>query len=199
MCVIERGFHWERPATDADIPVVARAFPGIDIASVFKAMSVHGFVPLPTDLVLVGGLLSSTPDQYGVRSVPFSGFHARKRTIVKLAIMDGIVPWMENTALGTAMWRSVSEWTRKTRGTTIEFTMHCSCIEVPSEHMNDGRYAAWLERYNFLRKNTKGIFGQAGLPVRHTIAGTDITPEQFQIWTRMRSVLTSLSQQSRVA
>jgi hypothetical protein len=48
MCVIERGFHWERPATDADIPVVARAFPGIDIASVFKAMSVHGFVPLPT-------------------------------------------------------------------------------------------------------------------------------------------------------
>ncbi len=199
MCVHERGFHWERPATHADCASMAQAFPNIDFPNAFKAMNVHGFTPLPTDLALLGGLLSSTADHDGIRSVPFSGFHAKKKTIVKLVVMDGIVPWMENTALGTAMWRSVSEWTRETRGTVIEFTMKCSCIEVPLTCFNNERYGAWLSRYNASRQHTRGIFGQSGLPVMRTISGTDITPEQFRIWTRMRSALLSLESEQHHA
>ncbi len=193
MCVNERGFAWERPARLSDIPLLSKHFPNVDLESAFRAMNVYGFRPLPTDLVLVGGLFLSTPDKDGVRAVPFSGYAPKMQTIFKIPAMIGVVEWMENTALGTAMWRSVSEWTMKTRGTVIEFTMKCSCIEVPVEHLGNERYGRWLEEFHASRDGAKGVFGQSGLPIIKDIAGTDMTHEQFTIWNKMRASLEMLT------
>ena len=196
MCVKESGFLWERPATIADCAVLSQHFPGVDFLGAFRAMSVYGFRPLPTDLVLVAGLFSSPPDKDGVRIVPFSGYDPIRKTIVKLSVMDNIVPWMENSALGTAMWRSVSEWTHRTRGTVIEFTMKCSCIEIPTAHLYSGAYGRWLERFHASRENAHGIFGRSRLPIRKTPRGTDITFAEWQVWKKMRYVLESLHTES---
>lgn len=192
MCVKESGLPWERYATPADCVVLSTVFPGVDFADMMSAMSVHGFRPVPTDLVLLGGLFSSTPDAIGIRSVPFSGFDRKRREIVKLSVMSGIVEWMENSALGTAMWRSVSEWTRRTRGTVIEFTMKCHCIEVPVSVFDGLEYGKWLERHHASRAGVTGVFGRSGLPVRKTNIGTDITGEQFMLWRTMRHALEEL-------
>lgn len=199
MCVDERGFPWERPARETDIPLLSKHFPGIDLEGAFRAMKVYGFQPLPTDLALIGALFSSTPDKDGVRSVPFSGYDLKKKTIFKLEAMDGIVAWMENTALGTAMWRSVSDWTRKTRGTVIEFTMKCGCIELSAEDLENGNYGKWLERFHASRADIRGVFGQSHLPITDDIQGTDVTFEQFLMWKRMRRTLETLPHEDQVS
>jgi hypothetical protein len=193
MCVKETGLPWERHASPEDCEVLSIIFPGIDFTGIYRAMNVHGFRPVPTDLVLLGGLFSSMPDDAGVRSVPFSGFDPKRREIVKLHVMRGIVEWMENSALGTAMWRSVSEWTMRTRGTVIEFTMKCNCIEVPLRVFHGPEYGEWLECHHASRADTVGVFGRSGLPQRSSIRGTDITPDQFAIWKKMRFALERLS------
>lgn len=189
MCVQSRGLKWERPATAEDCEILRRHFKGIDFPAVFKAMSVYGFVPLASDLALVGAVVSAKPDGMGFRYLPFSGFDFKKQIIVKIPAMDGIVEWFENTALGGEMWASASRWMNRAYGCNISFTMNCGCFMFPKEAREDGRLEAWLRRFNGVRS---GIVGRTKIKVRQSVRGTDITEAQVVLWQRVRTALQAL-------
>lgn len=160
-----------------------------------KAMSVYGFRPLTTDLVLLAAMLDTQPDDLGVRYVPFAGMDRRSpRTVVKLPAMQGIVEWLENTALGTDMWLAASKWTKTYQDCEIRFTMDCGCGLVPTSAFIRGTWNTWLERFNLSRSAAYGrtnvAWPQEMKP--YFLKYTDFTSTQFEMWLRMRSALRSL-------
>ncbi len=190
MCITTKNQAWERPAEEADIPVFEKHFPNINFRGMFDAMRVDGCVPLTVDFVLFAGILSVEKDDLGMRFLPFSGSHSTDaQTVVKLSVMEGIVDWMENTALGSYMWRVASEWATEEYGCKVEFSMNCGCGAVCSESYKNGDWVRWVRRFNGSRCH---MYGRTTLVWQSTIEGTDITQGQFHMWQRMRAALEDL-------
>ncbi len=147
MCVQTANRNWERPAKANDITQLEKYFPEVNFKGMLKAMSVDGCIPLTTDLVLFAGILTVDMDDLGMRFVPFAGIDSSNpTTVVKHTIMDGIVDWMENTALGSYMWKLASEWAEKEYGCRIEFSMNCGCGSVALEAYENGNWPLWVQR-----------------------------------------------------
>jgi hypothetical protein len=192
MCVQTKNQPWERPAVAEDIPILRSHFPGIDFAGMLEAMSVDGCVPLATDLVLFAGILSVEPDKRGVRYVPFAGIdldNPTAPTVVKIPEMNGIVEWMENTALGTYMWKQASNWSEKHYGCRVEFSMDCGCGGVRPEQYANGEWRNWVRAFN---KSRRHAYGRTNIEHHQTIHGTDINLDQLFMWRRMRAALKAL-------
>jgi len=192
MCVQTRNQPWERPAVAEDVPILQGHFPGIDFGGMLKAMSVDGCVPLTADLVLFAGILSVEPDKRGVKYVPFAGIDLNDPTaptVIKIPEMDGIVEWMENTALGSYMWQKASDWAEQTHGCRVEFSMDCGCGGVTTEQYTNGIWRNWVRAFNVSRRHA---YGRTNIAYRSTIRGTDITPDQLLMWRRMRAALQAL-------
>ncbi|HRC26306.1 MAG TPA: hypothetical protein PKX87_02625 [Alphaproteobacteria bacterium] len=191
MCVDTKGLDWERPAVASDIPTLSKSFPNVDFEGLLEAMSQDGAKPLTTDLALVGAMMNTPPDDLGMRYVPFTGLKLGTREVVKLPVMDQIVNWLENTALGTDMWANASEWCESRNGTRVHFAMNCGCGLVATSGYRTGQWKAWKARFNASRAD---VFGKTSVVRAETNAleGLDITPAQLQMWHRMRACLESL-------
>lgn len=190
MCVETKNQAWERPADEMDIPILEKHFPGINFKGMFEAMRVDGCVPLTVDLTLFAGILSVEKDDLGMRFVPFAGSSSKNpRAVVKLSVMEGIVDWMENTALGSYMWRAGSEWAEQEYGCRVEFSMNCGCGSVCCESYENGFWPQWVRRFNESRRH---MYGRTSIVWQSTIEGTDITQDQFHTWKRMRTALEAL-------
>jgi hypothetical protein len=190
MCVQTKNLPWERPAEESDIPYFERQFPGINFSGMLKAMSVDGCVPLTSDLALFAGILSVEEDDLGMRNIPFAGIDLQNpSTVVKLNVMENIVEWMENTALGGYMWRAASDWAEQEYGCKVEFSMDCGCGSVCCESYDNGNWVRWVRRFNESRRHA---YGRTNIRWQEGIVGTDITLNQFHIWHRMKEVLESL-------
>lgn len=190
MCVQTKNLAWERPAEESDISILEQYFPGINFKGMLEAMSIDGCVPLTTDLVLFAGILTVEPDDLGMRTVPFAGIDATDpQTVIKLTVMEHIVEWMENTALGSYMWRAASDWAEKEYGCKIEFSMNCACGTVLCESYVNGNWVEWVRRFNTSRKHA---YGRTNIVWQDTIDGTDITHDQYQVWRKMRGTLEAL-------
>ncbi len=190
MCVETKNLAWERPAEETDIPIFTKHFPGIDFRGMLEAMSVDACVPLTSDLALFAGILSVERDDLGMRFVPFAGKSSESpQAVVKLSIMEGIVDWMENTALGSYMWQAGSQWAEKEHGCRVEFSMNCGCGSVCCESYENGDWISWVRRFNESRRH---LYGRTNVIWQSTIEGTDITKDQFHTWKRMRTVLETL-------
>lgn len=190
MCVETKNQAWERPAIEADIPMLAKHFPGINFKGMLEAMSVDGCVPLTVDLVLFAGILCAEKDELGMRYVPFAGRDPRMpHSVVKLFVMDGIVDWMENTALGSYMWQVASHWSEREYGCKVEFSMNCGCGSVCCESYKNGAWPDWVRRFN---KSRHLMYGRTNIVWQSTIEGTDITKDQLLMWQRIRAALEAL-------
>lgn len=190
MCVQTKNLAWERPAEEVDLPIFEKYFPGIDFRGMWKAMSLDGCVPLTTDLALFAGIMTVEQDDLGMRFVPFAGIDSEDpRTVVKLNIMEGMVEWMENTALGGYMWRAASEWAERKHGCRVEFSMDCGCGSVCCESYENGNWVEWVRRFNGTRRQA---YGRTNVVWREGIEGTDITIDQYYTWQRMRKALEAL-------
>jgi hypothetical protein len=191
MCVDTKGHDWERPATKTDCAIIGTHFPGVDFTGLLDAMSKDKAHPLTTDLVVVGAMMHTPPDEGGMRYVPFSGVDGKTRNVVKLPVMNQIVEWFENSALGTDMWKNASDWCEKQNGTRVHFAMNCGCGLVAVSAYKNGKWTAWKERFNTGRAH---LFGRTALVRRSTnsIEGLDITEAQLNMWDRIRKCLEAL-------
>lgn len=191
MCVDTKNLAWERPAVPADAAILATHFPGIDFADLLNAMSRDGAKPLTTDLVLVGAMIHTAPDERGMRYVPFCGARNNAAETVKLPVMDQIAEWFENTALGTDMWLNASDWCQEKIGARVHFAMNCGCGLVDVTGYVTGTWARWKENFNQSRAH---LFGRTRVVRRDTDdrAGTDLTPAQIDLWRRIRACLEAL-------
>ncbi|BBO34182.1 hypothetical protein [Lacipirellula parvula] len=191
MCVDNKGYPWERPATEADAATIGEHFPNIDFAELLAVMSQDMAKPLTTDLVLIGAMLSSCSDDLGMCYVPFTGLEAGSKNMVKLPVMDQVVDWFENSALGTDMWHHASDWCEKRHGGRFHFCMNCGCGFVSLEAHQDSRWKSWQVRFNLSRAS---VFGATSVVRRdlNSILNTDITDAQLAMWHRIRTCLESL-------
>lgn len=193
MCVQTSDQAWERPAQEEDCAILAEHFAGIDFADLLAAMSADGAQPLTTDLVLVGAMMHTQPDDGGMRYVPFSVLEpAPSRNIIKLPIMDKVVEWFENTALGADMWKNASDWCERQTGARVHFAMNCGCGLVATTGYNNGQWTSWKQRFNARRAH---LFGRTTVLRRETnsLEGLDLSPAQFLMWTRIRHALDALA------
>lgn len=191
MCVDTKGYSWERPAERSDIAILEKHFSGVDFQGLLEAMSKDGAKPLTSDLVLVGAMANTQPDDLGMREVPFCGVEHGTRTVVKLPVMDQIVEWLENSALGTDMWQNASEWAEKNHGARFHFAMNCGCGLVANAARESGKWQIWKERFNRSRAH---LYGQTRVVRRNidSIAGLSMTQAQLDMWFRMRECLEAL-------
>lgn len=190
MCVQTKNLPWERPAEETDLPIFEKFFPGINFRGMLKAMSIDGCVPLTSDLALFAGILTVEQDDLGMRFIPFAGINTQDpRTVVKLNVMENIVEWMENTALGGYMWRAASEWAEKEYGCKVEFSMDCGCGSVCCEAYENGNWVQWVRCFNESRRHA---YGRTNIIWQEGIEGTDITVDQLYTWRRMKGVLEAL-------
>ncbi len=191
MCVNTQNLKWERPAVEADCGILSKFFPNLDFKGLLKAMSKDNAKPLTSDLVLVAAMMNTPEDDLGMRYVPFSAVHQKTREIVKLPVMDQIVDWYENSALGTDMWNNASDWCEKSTGSRVHFAMNCGCGLVATSSYKNGIWTAWKERFNASRAD---LFGRTRV-VRSesdSIEGLDITKSQVEMWQRMKMALEAL-------
>ena len=191
MCVNTKFSKWERPAVASDITAIKVVFPNADLETPFKVMSKNGFQPLTTDLVLLAAMQETPADDLGMKYVPFSGLDSRTGEIVKLPVMDQVVEWCENTALGADMWKEASDYMEETHGTRIHFAMNCGCGLVATKNYKNGIWNSWLKRFNQSRHD---VVGRTVVTKRETdsIVHTDIKPHELLIWKKMRIALESL-------
>lgn len=199
MCVDSKDCDWERPATKADCAILARHFEGIDFGGLLGAMSQDGAKPLTTDLALVGAMMHTPPDDCGMRYVPFTAVETNgSRNVVKLPVMDQIVDWFENTALGSDMWKNASDWCEKQMGARVHFAMNCGCGLVAVSAYKNGQWKAWKERFNASRAH---LFGRTAVKTRETdsVEGLDVTAAQLMMWKRIRLSLEALPAEETVA
>ncbi len=192
MCVDSKGHAWERPATYGDCAVLAEHFPNINFNGLLNAMSQDGAQPLTSDLALVGAMMHTQPDDRGMRYVPFTAIETNgSQNVIKLPVMDQIVDWFENSALGTDMWKNASDWCEKEMGARVHFAMNCGCGLVAVSAYRNGLWKLWKERFNASRAH---LFGRTHVVVRKTnnIEGLDMTTAQLAIWQRIRQCLEAL-------
>ncbi len=192
MCVDTKNHDWERPARKSDCAILALHFSAVDFDGLLDAMSRDDARPLTADLALVGGALSLAPDEHGMRFLPFSGMEDNGSTnIVKLPVMDQIVEWFENSALGTDMWKNASDFLEEQSELRVHFAMNCGCKVVPVSAYADGKCTAWKRHFNRSRSH---LFGRTTVVRRETnsLAGLDITKAQLMMWHRIRKCLEAL-------
>ena len=191
MCVQTTQSAWERPAIASDLPIIAKHFNVEGLPQIFKAMSKNGFRPLTTDIVLVAAMLSTRADTLGMQYVPFSGLSKVTDAVVKLPVMDKIVEWFENTALGTDMWEAASDVIESIYGGRVHFAMNCGCGIVAQEATHDGRWQEWMQSFNKSRWN---IYGKSRVIRQETndLIICDITIPQLTMWRRIRAALEAL-------
>lgn len=195
MCVDTKGYDWERPAQETDAPILAEHFTGIDFVDLLRTMSQDGARPLTSDLALVGAMMHTAPDDLGMRYVPFTGLRLGTVEVVKLPVMEQIVKWFENTALGTDMWAHASDWCEAHMGSRVHFAMNCGCGLVATSGYQTGQWAAWKARFNASRAS---VFGRTHVIYRNTdsLEGLDITPAQLNMWRKIRACLEALPARS---
>jgi len=199
MCVDTKGHEWERPATQADCAVMSEHFSGVDFKGLLEAMSQDGAKPLTTDLALVGAMMHTPADDRGMRYVPFTAVETNgSKNVVKLPVMDQIVDWFENSALGSDMWKNASDFCEKQMGARVHFAMNCGCGLVAVTAYKNGLWKAWKERFNASRAH---LFGRTTVVYRDTdsVEGLDITDAQLQIWQRVRNCLEALATEQKVS
>jgi hypothetical protein len=192
MCVQAKGYRWERPAVVEDCPVIESYFPGVDYQGLLTAMSQDKALPLTTDLVLFGAMFHTPTDDLGMRYVPFTAIEKGNSVcVVKLPVMETIVDWFENTALGTDMWNHASNWCEKGYGMRVHFAMNCGCGLVDTSNYKNGVWTAWKERFNTSRAH---LYGRTTVTIRETdgLENIDITESQLQMWHRIRNCLEAL-------
>lgn len=191
MCVATKNLAWERPATKSDLPILEGHFPGIDFKTLLEEMSRDAARPLTSDLVLMAAMVETEPDELGMKAVPFSAIDLKTREIVKLPVMDQLVDWFENSALGTDMWINASNWSESRYGARVHFAMNCNCGLVSNEAKNNGNWTRWKIKFNSERAD---LYGRTRVRVAETnsIDGLSITSAQLMIWYRMRRALESL-------
>lgn len=197
MCVQKLGLNFEGPAQTTDFSVLHEAYPGIDFLQLHKAMSVYGFVPLATDLAMMGAVLNIPENAHGVQLLPFAGVRSSDMAMVKLPVMEGIVGWLENTVLGSEMWKAASQYLSTHHGVELFFTMDCGCGVVAHRAMDNGQYYEWLTQFNTYRTS---IFGRTDVVMLRNddIADTDIESVQLHAWKQMRGVLFALPERISV-
>jgi hypothetical protein len=193
MCVNTSHQAWERPATLADCQVLARHFSEINFEDMHEVMSQDGAKPLTTDLVLLAAMMHTPSDEGGMRYVPFSAIeNVKSQAVVKLPVMDQIVEWYENTALGTDMWSNASDWCEEKMGARVHFAMNCGCGLVATSAYATGQWSLWKQRFNVARAH---LFGRTTVIKRDTnsLVGLDMTAAQLMMWHRMRRCLEDLA------
>lgn len=191
MCVNTKNYDWERPAVESDCGIFSRFFPGVDFKGLLAAMSLDGAKPLTSDLALVGAMMHTPADDGGMRYVPFSAVNKKTRDIVKLPVMDQIVEWFENTALGTDMWKNASDWCERQNGTRVHFAMNCGCGLVATTAYTNGQWTNWKKRFNASHAD---LYGRTRVTQRgvDSIADLDMTQAQLKMWKRIRECLEAL-------
>ncbi len=192
MCVDTSHQAWERPATKADCAIIAKHFDGVDFEELLDVMSEDGARPLTTDLVLVGAMVHTQPDARGMRKIPFSAIETHmSQNIIKLPVMDKIVEWYENSALGTDIWNNASDWCEEKFGARIHFVMNCSCGMVSTKSYLNGEWTAWKRDFNTSRAH---LYGRTTVVRRdaNNLTGLDLSPAQLMMWQRMRACLEAL-------
>ena len=196
MCVQTKGYHWERPATEADCKIMSEHFSGVDFSGLLAAMSQDGAKPLTTDLALVGAMMHTAPDDLGMRYVPFSAIETNNsQNVIKLPVMEQVLDWLENSALGTDMWQNASDWCEAQNGTRVHFAMNCGCGLVAVADEQNGTWTAWKKRFNDSRAH---LFGRTNVVTAKTndVTGLDMTEQQLAIWMRLRRCLEALPAES---
>jgi hypothetical protein len=173
--------------------VLQEFFPGIDFAGAAERMSIDGGVPLVTDMVLIGAMVKSQPDNLGMCYVPFSALDKQTGQIVKLPVMKGTVEWFENTALGTDMWNHASDWCQTEHGGRFHFAMNCGCGMVADSAKACGNWSKWQQQFNGSRKH---VYGRTHLSYRgeNTIEGLDISGAQIEMWFHIAQCLEQFNQ-----
>jgi hypothetical protein len=198
MCVDTKGYAWERPAAKSDCAILASHFPGIDFEGLLEAMSKDSFVPMTTDMVLFAATAGLEPDEFGVRSLPLTAIPKDgSLAVVKLPVMDHIVEWFENSAMGYDMWQNVSDWSEKREETRVHFDCKCNQCIVPVETYDNGQWSQRKVQYNQSRAH---LVGRAKIVRRETnsLEGLDMTPSQLMMWHRIRKCLEALPAENAV-
>ncbi len=192
MCVQTKNLPWERPAMALDLPEISHEFPGVDYEELLGRMSENFALPLVTDLVLFGAMYHSTPDSYGLRTVPFSAFEPGTNNVIKLPVMSQAVEWFENTALGSEMWSRASRWSRLNHDCEVRFAMNCNCGLVPTQALSSKTWTVWEQNFNLERQ---ALFGRTNVVyrTRNDISGTNMTKDQLLIWLRIERCLSSIA------
>jgi len=197
MCVNTSHQAWERPAVLSDCAILSQYFEGIDFEEILDVMSADGARPLTTDLVLLAAMMQTRPDAGGMRYVPFTALETtQSQNVIKLPVMDGIVEWFENTALGTDMWQNVSDLCEAKIGARVHFAMNCGCGLVSVAAYKSGLWQMWKEQFNAARAH---LFGRTVVVRRaaDSLHGIDMTDAQLMMWTRMRAALQALPAQAQ--
>lgn len=134
--------------------------------------------------------MSTPPDELGMCYVPFVGLNQRTREMVKLPVMEQVVDWCENSALGTDRGHA-SDWCEDWYGGRFHFAMNCGCGKVSSDAKKLGNWQLWKQRFNQSRAD---VFGRTRIVKQdsNSIEGLDITPSQLLMWYRIRQTLESL-------
>jgi len=191
MCVESHGENWERPARADDLPILNRFFKGIDFESLLSVMSRDNAKPLTTDLALIGAMIETNPDELGMRFVPFCALGSQKDKVVKLPVMESIVGWFENSALGTDMWQHASDWAEERYSGRFHFAMNCGCGLVASEAKQNGNWSRWQQNFNASRSET---YGETHVTKREedSVEGLDISSAQLNMWSKIREALSAL-------
>lgn len=198
MCVNTQNLPWERPATTADCAVIASHFPGLDYAEILHAMQADGAQPLASDLTLLGAMWHTPADDFGMRYVPFCAPVKNTSKVAKLPVMEQIVEWFENTALGTDMWQAASDWLEQHHGMRVHFAMNCGCGMVKTSGYADGTWTAWKQRFNATRSHLYGRT-QVVTQTTNSLENLDMTAGQLMIWQRARNCLESLAASEQLA
>ena len=188
MCVQKKGYDFEGPTQLSDIALLAQQYPDIDFQGLNDAMSKYGFVPVAADLAMIATALTMQADQQGIRYLPFAAIRHSDQAMVKLPVMEGIVGWLENTALGTDMWLSANSWLRQEHSAEVRFTMDCGCCIVPVAHLDNGVWQEWLVKFNQQRQ---AIYGRTDVVYlqHNSIEDNSMQAHQLSAWLKMRNVL----------
>lgn len=193
MCVQSKGYDFEGPAQSSDLKILNKHYPLIDFSELLAIMSQHEFSPLASDLAMIGAVFHIDADQSGVRELPFTAINRQDQTKFKLAAMEGIVEWMENSALASDMWIATNRWLRQHHQVEMRFTDNCGCCIIPTQMLDSGAWFTWLAEYNKERRSLRKL-DQINYVNENNIHDNNLNDEQVQAWVKLRDVMMSFEQ-----
>jgi L-rhamnose mutarotase len=195
MCVQTANMPWEREATKEDAKILQTFFKGVDLEGFLKVMQEDGCVPLPTDLSLIGAVLTMKVNEYNLPYLPFTALEFSTKSCVKIPEMENIVDWMENTALGSFMWEKANKFAELNYGRKFYFSMDCGCEAPLVSQFSDGT----VRNFNiFLNKQAKDLYGKTNVVYSDSISNTNMSEYQRSIWKLIRQSLEALPKESYI-